>query len=222
MTLQGNIFDYFIVFFGGILTSFSPCMYPLLPAMVAYILPKSTSRKKGFILSLFYVLGLSITYSILGLIASLSGQLFGRLTTKPIFYLIVANIYIILGLVLLDVFELPMPHFFKAKNVEPKGYWSTLIFGMISGLMIGPCITPILASVLIYVSTKQNIIFGSTLLFAFSFGMGFLFILLGAFGGALLSFPKSGEWLLKIKKICGIILILAGEYFLFKAGRLSI
>lgn len=222
MTLQGNIFDYFIVFFGGILTSFSPCMYPLLPAMVAYILPKSTSRKKGFILSLFYVLGLSITYSILGLIASLSGQLFGRLITKPIFYLIVANIYIILGLVLLDVFELPMPHFFKAKNVEPKGYWLTLVFGMISGLMIGPCITPILASVLIYVSTKQNIIFGSTLLFTFSFGMGFLFILLGAFGGVLLSLPKSGEWLLKIKKICGIILILAGEYFLFKAGRMSI
>lgn len=222
MTLQGNISDYFIVFFGGILTSFSPCMYPLLPAMVAYILPKSTSRIKGFSLSLVYVLGLSITYSILGLIASLSGQIFGRITTKPIFYFLVANIYIILGLILLDVFKFPFSGFIKAKNLEPKGYWSTLFFGMISGLMVGPCVTPILAGVLIYVSTKQNILLGSSLLFTFSFGMGFLFILLGTFSGILINFPKSGEWLLRIKKICGIILILVAEYFLFKAGKLSI
>ena len=93
------------------------------------------------------------------------------------------------------------------------------LFGLVSGLVVGPCTAPALGAVLLYVGTRQNIIHGITLLFTFAYGVGIVLILTATVGGFLLDFSKSSVWLNRIKKLGGLILIGAGEYFLINAGR---
>jgi len=220
MTLQGNFIDYILVFGGGVLVSFTPCVYPLLPVTVGYIGAKGAGSKiKGFLLSLVYVSGIAVTYSILGLIAALTGSLFGAISSHPILNLIVGIIFILFGLSLMEILSIPFPSI-SIKKTEGKGFLSVFILGLISGLVIGPCIAPALGAILAYIASQGNMFYGASLLFTFAYGMGLLLILAGTFSGLLLSLPKSGAWLLKVKKMSGLILILVGVYFILKAGRI--
>jgi len=200
--------------------SFTPCVYPLLPITIGYIGAKGAQTKiKGFILSLIYVSGIAITYSIVGLIAALTGQLFGVISTHPLSYLIVGIIFILFGLAWLGVFKLSLP-VIPIKKTEGKGFLSVFVLGLVSGLIIGPCIAPALGAILAYIASQGNIFYGASLLFTFAYGMGFLIILAGTFSGLLLNLPKSGNWLLKVKNLSGLILIIIGVYFILKAGRI--
>ena len=219
---SGQAIAYPIALLAGILTSFTPCVYPVIPITIGYIGARSTgSRGKGFMLSLCYVTGIAVTYSILGGIAALTGRLFGQISMSPITYFIIANICINLGKSMLGVFELKLPSF-QFKGVKGKGLFPAFAMGIVSGLVMGPCTAPVLAVILTYVAAKQNLVYGATILFTFAFGMGFLLIALGTFTGIILSMPKAGAWMDRIKKVFGWILVLAGQYFLFAAGRLSI
>jgi len=216
---------YIAVFIGGIAVSFTPCVYPVIPITISYIgVASAGSKGKAFLLSLFYVLGMSFTYSILGAIAALTGSLFGQISTSPLVYFFIGNVCLVLGLSMLGVFELPLPGFLKAQKTfsKGKGIAATFLVGMASGLVVGPCTAAPLAVILSYVATRQNLIFGMTLLFVFAFGMGLLLIALGTFTGLLTSLPKAGAWLDKIKKAFGWILILLGEYFLIVMGKLLV
>lgn len=218
---SGQTMAYPIALLAGILTSFTPCVYPIIPITVGFIGARSAGSKgKGFLLSLSYVLGIAVTYSILGGIAALSGRIFGQISTSPITYLIIANVCIILGISMLGVFNLRLP-MIQISKTKSLGLLSAFFMGLASGLIVGPCTAPVLAVILTYVATKQNLVFGTSILFTFAFGMGFLLIILGTFTGLLISMPKAGPWLEKIKKIFGWILIVIGQYFLFTAGRLS-
>lgn len=210
------------VFLAGVLVSFTPCVYPVIPLTLGFIGARSAGgRWRGLFLSLVYVLGMAITYAILGAVASLTGQLFGRVGSSPITYFIVANACLLLGLSMLDVFQIPQITIGGTGVAEKKpGLLGVFIVGMLSGLIVGPCTAPVLASILVYVSTKQNILYGFLLLFVFGYGVGFLLILLGTFTGFLSSLPKSGAWLLKIKKFFGWLLILAAEFLFIKMGGL--
>jgi cytochrome c-type biogenesis protein len=213
---------YLAVFIGGILVSFTPCVYPVIPIMVSYIgATSSGSRGRAFFLSLFYVVGMAITYSILGGIAALTGKLFGQISTNPWSYFLVGNLCLLLGISMLGVFDLPIPGFLRTKKTLPrgKGIIASLLVGMMSGMVVGPCTAAPLAVILTYVATKQNLLFGMSLLFVFAFGMGVLLIALGTFTGLLTSMPKAGAWLDKIKKVFGIALIIIGEYFLIMMGK---
>jgi len=221
--MQGSfILAYLAVYFAGILVSFTPCVYPVIPINVAYIGGQSSgSKMKGFVLSLFYVLGMALAYTFLGCFAALTGRLFGQIQTNPWTYFIVGNVCIILGLSMFDIFSLPLPRFlnrFQPKE-KKKGLLGSFVVGIASGFVLGPCTAPILAVLLSYVATKQNILFGMSLLFVFAFGMGTLLIILGSFAGFLTNLPKAGTWMIRIKKIFGWILIIIGEYFLVTAGK---
>jgi len=220
--LHGSlILAYLAAYLGGIFVSFTPCMYPVIPITVAFIgAHGSGSRIKGFILSIIYVFGLALTYTALGAVAALTGTLFGQIQTNPWTYFIVANICIFMGLSMLEVFMLPLwtPGFLIKAQPSKKGIVSSFFVGAISGLVMGPCTTPVFAVMLSYVATSQNIIFGMSLLFIFAFGMGTLLIVLGTFAGLLTNMPKSGMWMTRISHISGWILLAAGEYFLIKAG----
>jgi len=220
MTLQGNFIDYILVFGGGVLVSFTPCVYPLLPVTVGYIGAKGAGSKiKGFLLSLVYVSGIAVTYSILGLIAAVTGSLFGAISSHPISNLIVGIIFILFGLSLMEILKIPIPSI-SIKKTGGKGFLSVFVLGLISGLVIGPCIAPALGAILAYTASQGNMFYGASLLFTFAYGMGLLLILAGTFSGLFLSLPKSGAWLLKVKKISGLILIIVGIYFILKAGRI--
>jgi len=217
-----SLLSYLLVFLGGMLTSLTPCVYPLIPVTVGFIGANSSgSRWQGFKLSFFYVVGIALVYSSLGAIAALSGGLFGEISTNPWTYLIVGNIFLLLGLSMLEVFDIPIPAFFRMKGTVKKraGIIGALLVGISAGFVVGPCTAPILGGLLTYVSTKQNLLFGVTLLFVFAFGMGMLLMLIGTFTGLAASLPKSGKWLSVVKKVFGVIIIICAEYFLIQAGK---
>lgn len=221
MILGGNPFDFILAFGAGILVSFSPCVYPLLPITIGYIGAAAQKDKlHAFLLSLIYVLGMSITYCTLGVFASLTGKLFGQISASPISFFIIGNICIIFGLSMLGVYEMHLPNFpFLHKIKSSKSKFSVFVLGVTSGLIVGPCTAPVLGTILVYVATKRNLFYGIFLLFSFAYGMGALLILAGTFSGFLVNMPKSGRWMYTVEKVGGIILILAGEYFFVNMGR---
>ncbi len=221
MNLQGNSLSYIGAFLGGLLVSFSPCVYPLVPVTLGFIGVKAgSSRLRGLILSLIYVLGLAITYSALGLIASLSGRLFGKISSHPISFLIIGNACIIAGLSFFDIININFPGIRVQNKIKIRGgIFSTFLLGLVSGLVAGPCTAPALGTILLYVATQQNIFYGVSLLFVFAYGMGFLLILVGTFSSIFVNLSKSGIWLMWIKKFSGFIMLGVGEYFLIRAGR---
>jgi cytochrome c-type biogenesis protein len=213
------------VYLGGLLVSFTPCVYPVIPITVAYVGARSGgSRLKSFILSVVYVLGMSFTYTVLGGVAALTGSLFGRIQTNPWTFFIVANVCVLLGLSMLDLFNLPLPRLWAGAHPPSAGGWIAASFfvGAASGLVLGPCTAPVLAVLLTYVAASQNIVVGMLLLFLFAFGMGTLLIILGTFSGLLASLPAAGAWMLRMKRVFGWILIGMGEYFLIRAGTFMV
>lgn len=212
------------VFAAGVLVSFTPCVYPVIPLTLGFIGAKSAGSKwKGFKLSLIYVLGIAVTYAVIGAVASYTGKLFGNVGSNPISYFIVANVCMALGLSMLGVFHMPFISLAGSGIPQKKeGYFGVFLVGLISGLIIGPCTAPVLATVLVYVASTQNPIYGFSLLFVFGYGVGFLLILLGTVTGLLESLPKPGPWLERVKKVFGWLLILTAEYFLIKMGGLLI
>lgn len=219
MNLSGNPIDYIFAFLGGVMISFTPCVYPLIPVSVSYISAKSSSRFKGFILSLIYVTGIAFTYSILGLIASLTGRLFGNISSHPITYLAVGAIIAVFGFSMLDLFNLPFNAKINLPIFKEKNYFSILLLGITSGLIVSPCLTPVLGSILSYLATRKNIVYGMSLLVVFAYGMGLVFILSGTFGSILVNLPKSGKWMVYIKRAAGILLVAMGIYFIYTGIR---
>ena len=209
-------------FLAGVLTSFTPCIYPLIPITIGIIGAKSSqTRKRGFLLSLVYVLGLSLVYAALGAIAALSGMFFGQISTSMWAYLIVGNLFLLFGLSMLDVFSLEFT-FLQKWNPSAKGsgVLTAFTFGGISALIAGPCTTPVLGTLLAFVASRQNVVLGFSMLFLFAFGMGSLLIIVGTFTGLLSTIPRSGAWMITIKKAFGFLMIGLGEYFILKAGQL--
>lgn len=220
MNLSIGPVDYLLAFFSGIGMSLTPCVYPLIPVTIGYIGIKSAgSRLKGFSLSFVYVTGIALTYSLLGMIASLSGQFFGKISSHPLVNIFAGAIICFLGLSMLDLFSINLPAVIKPPIQGKQGYFSTFCLGIISGLIISPCVSPFLGAVLAYLAEKKNIVYGMSLLLIFAYGMGFILILCGTFSSLLIGLPKSGKWMLYIKKLFAVILLLAGAYFIFTGAR---
>ena len=236
--LTGNLQEYLsassllaypAAFVAGLLISFTPCVYPVIPIQLGFIggqTARDVDRSgristRGFTLSVLFVTGMAIVYAALGAFASLTGTLFGIWAASPWTYIVVSNVMLVLALSMLDVFQLPTPQFLSNWNPrrKGKGYVSAMLIGAASGLVVGPCTAPALGAALAYVGTKGNIVFGTSVLFVFAFGMGALMIALGTFSGALAAMPRSGQWMVRVKKAFGVIMIVIAEYLLLQAGQ---
>lgn len=216
---------YLVVYLGGLATSITPCVYPLIPIIAGTIgSSQEKSRLKSFVLSLLYVLGMACTFSILGVLAAMTGKIFGQIQSSPLAHLIVGNVIILFGLALLDV--IPMPVFLLSragagKVMKGGSNLSVFFMGAISGLIAAPCTAAVLGALLAYVASKQNVAIGFTLMFTFALGVGSFLVLIGTFTGILTGFKKSERLAQILQKIMALAMIIVGEYFVFKAGMLN-
>jgi len=223
MQLTGGPLDFVAVFVAGVLVSFTPCIYPVMPLVAGCIAVANAegTRRNGFFLSLLFVLGLAVTYGGLAVLAALTGQVFGQLQNQPAMYGLIAAILFIFSFIMCDVIPLPVLGIGLQTKVCPRNAWTVFLFGMTSGLVVGPCTAPVLGTLLVYIGTQRNIVHGISLMFFFSYGVGFSLILVGTFSGMLSLLPKSGRWLLWVKRLGGAIIFAAAVLFAMKAlGRM--
>lgn len=208
-----------ICFIAGVLTSFTPCIFPMIPITISILghNAEKNSRAQNFIRSLFYVLGIAVTYSILGVIAASSGKLFGNIFTNKWIMLSMSLIFAIMALSMWGLFELQVPAFIRNRfgsGKNPTHLGGIFVMGLISGIVASPCVGPVLVAILSYVATTQNVLVGFALLFTYAIGLGMIFIILGLFGQALSRLPRSGKWMNKIKLILGLLMIAMSFYYL--------
>jgi thiol:disulfide interchange protein DsbD len=221
MTLLENPLDYFNAFIGGVGMSFTPCVLPLIPIVVGYIgINAATTKRKGFALSFTYVTGVAITYAALGLVASLTGQVFGTISHQPVTKIIAGLIIIIFGLSMLDLFFIPLPRL-KPPTFAKINYITVFLLGLVSGLIISPCTVGVLTAILLYLASKKNIFYGATVLLTFAYGMGLILILAGTFSSILIILSKTAKLTVYIKRFFSFVLIVIGVY-LFYNGIIDI
>ncbi len=221
MELSGGLFDYVIAFWSGVLVSFTPCVYPVMPITAGFIGGMNADGKRlmGLILSLLYVLGMALTYCILAVVASLTGSLFGQWQSSVLVNVIIAVFMICFAFMMFDWIQIPSLGVSFHGKIKKKNIWTLILFGMATGLAVGSCTAPVLGALLVYVASKQNIMHGISLIFVFSYGVGASLILVGTFSGLLSSLPKSGAWLARVKQLCGVLLFGVGCFYLFKVGQ---
>ena len=218
-----------LVFVGGVLTSLTPCIYPMIPITASLVGGQTsgvaTPRWRPLTLTLSYVLGLALVYAALGLFAGLSGTLFGTVSTNPWLYFGMANLLVIAALAMVDVIPVRIPQGIaqRAANAGSGGQLAgTFAMGAASGLVAAPCSAPVMAAVLTWVSTTHSAVLGFIYLFVFSLGMSTLLVAVGLSAGTLSRLPRAGAWMMWVKKIFAIVMLGAAEYYLIKMGQLLI
>ena len=217
---KGWLLTFIFVFFAGILTSFTPCIFPMIPITLS-VLGSDTQKTSvnGFAKSLTYVLGIATTYSLLGLIAARTGALFGALLGNIWVVSFIALIFTLMALSMFGVFAMQAPQFVQKRLnlLERKStgqYFRPYLIGLIAGIVASPCVGPVLVSILTYVAKTQNEVLGFWLLFTYAIGMGLIFILIGTIGQLSQKLPRSGPWLEATKFIFGFTMLAMALYYL--------
>ncbi len=213
---QGSWLAFLMVFLGGVLASFTPCVYPMIPITISYIGGNSRGKPlKGFVLSLWYVLGIALVYSTLGVAAAATGGAFGQATQTPVFAAIVAAIIGAMALSMAGLFDLQLPSTLTSRVGGGRtGFLGPLLMGAAMGLIAAPCVGPVLIVLLTWVATTGNLVLGFWLLFTFALGLGVLFVALGTFSGLLTALPGAGGWMQTIKHVFAIVLFALALWFL--------
>lgn len=222
-----------MLFGAGLLTSLTPCVYPMIP-ITAGILGGAgavgRSRGRTVALSLTYALGLASVYAALGLLAGLTGTVFGTVSSNPWAYFLMANVLLLAALAMLDVIPVVVPQRVMAWASRPRDgaeagasggprIGPVFVMGATSGLVAAPCGAPAFAAVLTFVGATQSAVLGFVYLFVFSFGMTALLIAIGIFSGTLAALPRPGRWTVWVKRLAGVIMLGMAEWYLIKAGE---
>lgn len=209
-----HLFITFFIFMGlGLLLAFTPCVLPMIPILTGIIVgqKETMSTKKAFFLSLSYVLGSALTYAMVGVIAAALGSSLQVLFQKPWIILSVSSLFILLALSLFGLYELRLPtklhlYFLGMSQRQRAGnYVGVFCMGVLSTLIVSPCVTAPLAGVLIYISQTGNLLLGAIALFALGLGMGVPLLIIGMSAGKWL--PKSGAWMDAVKIVFGFMMI---------------
>ncbi|MEI5640075.1 MULTISPECIES: cytochrome c biogenesis protein CcdA [unclassified Pseudoalteromonas] len=194
----------------GVLTSFTPCVYPILPITVATLSQQRHIR----LAPVLYALGFATVYAALGFIAALTGSFFGQVATNPWVLLIFANLLLYFAAVSKGLISLP-----RLPNAIATGSSAPLLMGMASALVAAPCTSPVLGGLLLFVANAQQPLLGAALLFSFALGMSTLMLIAGLSTRFLHQLPKSGAWLNHITTATALILVAMAQYFLIQAGK---
>ena len=213
---SGLLIGLLFVFLGGLALNLTPCVYPLIPITVGYFGGQSEgSTTKLFFMGVLFILGLSVTYSAIGVITSLTGAIFGALLQSPIVILTIVAIMLALSLSMFGVYEFKLPDSFVNKAGGAKaGLFGAFFMGLTMGIVAAPCIGPFVLGLVTYVATKQDPFFGFLLFFVLAVGLGTPYLFLAVFSGKIKKLPRAGEWMDAVKHIFGFILVGMALYFL--------
>jgi len=209
----------------GILLSLTPCIYPMIPITIGILQTShSSSFLKNFSVAFSYTLGISTTFALLGFITALGSAVFGELQSSPFVILPLAFILGYLGLALFGFYDMYIPKFLRPKGTKVVGgsYIAAFTFGMISGTVASPCLSPGLALVMNYVGhitvagSYMSYLEGIVLLFVFGIGSSLPLLIIGTFSTSVSLMPRAGSWMVEVKKLLGLMLIAMVFYHLEK------
>lgn len=204
------------IFLGGLGLNLTPCIFPLIPITISYFGGRGQNSQGNVILSgIFYLLGLSMTYSILGVLAAISGNTLGVALQYPAVLIFIALVMTTLAFSFFGFWEFSLPSgFINLASKNYKGYFGTYFMGLTLGIIAAPCIGPLIITLLLHVGQKGDPFLGFLYFFALSIGQGLPICILAIFSEAISRLPKSGDWMLWVKKVFGWILIGMGYYYI--------
>ncbi|MEK6284830.1 MAG: cytochrome c biogenesis protein CcdA [Acidobacteriota bacterium] len=221
---KGLALTLLFVFLSGLVLNTTPCVYPIIPITVGFFVNQSASQegkprlRRTFSMALMYVLGMAITYSVLGVIASLSKGLFGAALQNPIVLIVLAGVMVALALSMFGVYEFKLPEslnrFATSSTQSTSGILGALVMGLTMGIVAAPCIGPFVLALLVFVGEKGDPVYGFFMFFVLALGLGLPYLVLGTFSGAIKALPRSGMWMVTVRKLFGLVLIGMALYFL--------
>jgi len=227
----------FIAYLGGILSSLTPCIYPMIPitiSVVGGIRGKHDQPRTVMARGFAYVMGMAIIYAFLGVAAGITGKVFGTLTNTAGWYLSLGAIMTFASLMMMDVLPFdPQAMLERVKravglaresksNTEKEATIAgAFALGASSWFIAAPCTTPVLTAILGYIAQTQSVLLGLGLMLSFAFGLGTILMLIVFFAGKLTSLPKAGAWMNRIKIASGILILIFAQYLFFNAGKIS-
>lgn len=217
-----------VLFAAGVLTSLNPCIYPMIPITAAIVGGQTVGEAKPprwrvAALTFSYVAGLAGVYALLGVIAGITGTLFGTISTNPWLYFVMANVLVLAALSMLDVIPIRLPAGLvrRASSAGTAGRMSgAFVMGAVSGLVAAPCGAPVMAAVLTWVTTTQRAGLGFLYLLSFSLGMCALLVIVGLFSGTVTRLPRAGAWMVWVKRSFAVVMLAVAEYYLVQMGKL--
>jgi thiol:disulfide interchange protein DsbD len=215
--VQGvTLISFLVIFLGGLGLNLTPCIYPLIPITIGFFLAQGTGSPRWvFVLSLFYVLGMAVTYSILGTLAAFTGSLFGSALQNPLVLIFIACVLVGLSLSMFGLYEIRMPAFLtRIAGKSSHGVFGALLMGLTVGILAAPCIGPFVIGLLSYVGERGNPVLGFWAFFVLALGLGTPFLFLGMLSGSISKLPRSGQWMVWVRKIFGFVLLGMAAYFL--------
>jgi thioredoxin:protein disulfide reductase len=208
-------------FFGiGLLLAFTPCVFPMIPILSGIIAGQGRriTARKAFVLSLVYVLAMAATYTVAGVLAGLFGQNLQAAFQNPWLIGVFAAVFVALALSMFGFYELQLPSALQSRlselsnRQEGGNLIGVAIMGLLSALIVGPCVAPPLAGALIYIGQTGDAVLGGLALFALSMGMGAPLIAIGTSAGGLL--PRAGAWMDSVKAVFGVLMLAVAIYLL--------
>ena len=213
---SGIILSLIFVFIWGLALNLTPCVYPLIPITIGYFGGQAEGKTSRLaLLGLLYMLGIALTYSVVGVITALSGAVFGTLLQNPIVIIIIVLVFIALALSQFGVYEFKLPDSLVAKAGGAQGgAFGAFFMGLTMGIVAAPCIGPVVLGLVTYVALKGDVLYGFLMFFVLALGLGFPYLLLAIFSGKIKSLPRAGLWMEGVKHIFGFLLIGMAFYFL--------
>lgn len=205
----------FAIFILGLALNLTPCVYPLIPITIGYFSQQSgSSTGRRVALSTLYVLGIAITYSALGVFSALSGKLFGAWLQHPGVLVFFAALMLVMASSMFGAFELRVPQFISNRSGGQSGLGGALTMGLVIGIVAAPCVGPFVISLIALVSSLQSPFLGFLMFFVLALGLGLPYLFLGIFSSSASALPRSGMWMVQVKRAMGFILIAMAFYFL--------
>ena len=204
-------------FITGLLTSFTPCIYPMIPITISILQSHHTNKfLHKFLASSIYVTGMAVVYACLGYIAATTSIIFGQWTANPWFIFFIVLFFLYLAFSMFGFYEMNLPKFLTHRKMptNKNSLFKIFLLGMISGTIASPCMTPALAMLLGIVAKQANPLLGFATLFLFSLGLGILLVIIGTFSQAIELLPKAGVWMVEVKRLLGFGILAVCIYFI--------